>query len=110
MHLWREASLVSSIYDAMHLWCAESLVHCILVAIFFCCTASLVHRIFCVYVYMNFWYLWWCLVGGDYYCAMHHWRIVSWPWVQYIFGVASLVLCIVSYIVQACYRSVASTL
>ena len=28
----------------------------------------------------------WC----DYYCAMHFWCIVSWPWVQYIFGVASL--------------------
>ena len=41
---------------------------------------------------------------------MHLWCIVSWSWVQYIFGVASLVLCIVSYIAQACYRSGASTL
>ena len=50
----------------------------------------------------------WC----DYYCAsaMHLWCIASWSWVQYIFGVASLVLCIVSYIAQACYRSGASTL
>ena len=48
----------------------------------------------------------WC----DYYCAMHLWCIVSWSWVQYIFGVACLVLCIVSYIAQACYRSAASTL
>ena len=31
-------------------------------------------------------------------------------WVQCIFGVASLVLCIVSSIAQACYRSGASTL
>ena len=43
-------------------------------------------------------------------CAMHLWCIVSWSWVQYIFGVVSLVLCIVSYIAQACNRSGASTL
>ena len=41
---------------------------------------------------------------------MHLWCIVSWSWVQYIFGVASLVLCIVSYIAQACYRSGTSSL
>ena len=34
---------------------------------------------------------------------MHLWCIVS--WVQYIFGVAPLVPCIVSSIAQACYRS-----
>ena len=44
----------------------------------------------------------WC----DYYCAMHFWCIVSWPWVQYIFGVASLVLCIVSYIAHLLYHIV----
>ena len=45
-------------------------------------------------------------------CAMHLWCIVSWSWVQYIFGVASLVLCkcIVGHITQACYRIGASTL
>ena len=47
---------------------------------------------------------------GTPYCTMHLWCIVSWSWVQYIFGVASLVLCNVSYIAQACYRSGASTL
>ena len=42
----------------------------------------------------------------DYYCAMHLWCIVSWSWVQYIFGVASLVLCIVSYIAHLLYHIV----
>ena len=58
-------------------------------------------------MYMHFWYamqrhLWWCLVGAIaiVHCAMHLWSIVSWSWVQYIFGVVSLVLCIVSYIAQ----------
>ena len=37
----------------------------------------------------------------DYYCAMH-----LWSWVQYIFGVASLVLCIVSYIAHLLYHIV----
>ena len=38
----------------------------------------------------------WC----DYYFAMDLWCIISCSWVQYIFGVKSLVLCIVSYIAQ----------
>ena len=38
----------------------------------------------------------WCY----YYCAMHLWCFISCSWVQYIFGVKSLVLCIVSYIAQ----------
>ena len=46
----------------------------------------------------------WC----NYYCAMHLWCIIS--WVRQIFGVASLVLCIASSIVHACYHSGASTL
>ena len=66
---------------------------------------------------MHFWYamhrhLWGCFIvcWNDYYCAMHLWCIVPWYWVQYFFGVASLVLCIVSYIALACYRSGASAL
>ena len=78
--------------------------------------SSSVHLWF--YVYMHFLYAMhmvvprWCY----YYCAcaLHIvqciWCIVSRPWVKYIFGVVTLVLCIVSYIAQACYRSGASTL
>ena len=64
-------------------------------------------------MYMHFWYamhryLWWCLVDAI--------TIVQCIFgalflrLQYIIGVASLVVCIVSYIAQACYRSGASTL
>ena len=117
LHLWRDASLMSCIYDVMHLWCAESLVRCIFVVLHLCRAASLVNYIFitiflwctaysvrCIFgvIGMHFWFalhrhLWWCLVGAI-------------TIVQYIFGVASLLLCIVSYIAQACYRSGASTI
>ena len=114
MHLCCDASLAVCIFGELHIWCDASMVCCILVAIFFWRTASSVHCISGV-MYMHFWYamqrhLWWCLVGAIaiVHCAMHLWSIVSWSWVQYIFGVASLVL--VSYIAQACYHSGASTL
>ena len=95
-------------------WCAATLVNYILVAIFLWCTVSSVRSIFGV-MYMHFWYamhrhLWWCLVGAITIVQCIFWCIVSWSWVQYVFGVASLVLCIVSYIAQACYHSGASTL
>ena len=50
--------------------------------------------------------VWWCLVGVITIVQC----IFGAFWVQYIFDVASLVLFIVSYIAQACYRSGTSTL
>ena len=96
--------LCNGIFGVLNRWCDATLVNYMLVAIFLWRTVSLVRCIFGV-MYMHFWYAMhaslvvprWC----DYYCAMHLWCIVSWPWVQYIFGVVSLVLCIVIYIAQA---------
>ena len=68
-----------------------------------CCDSSLAGRIFGeLHIGCNI-SLVYCIFG-----VLYHWWIVS--RVKYIFGVASLVLCIVSYIAKACYRSCSSTL
>ena len=90
---WKKIDLLGAPYDVIHLWCAESLVRCFFVVLHLWCSANFVNYIFIAI------FLWWTTSS-----------CVSWYWVQYIFGVASLVLCIVSYIAQACYRSGASTL
>ena len=103
--------MVCWIFGALHLCCA-ALVNHIFIAIFLWCTAYSEHCIFGA-MGMHFWcYALSSLVAPrwcDYYCAMHllvHCFLVK---VQYIFVVASLVLCMVSYIAQPCYRSGAST-
>ena len=99
------------IFVVLHLWCGASLMNYVLVAIFLWCTVSSVRCIFGV-MYMHFWYamhrhLWWCLVGAITIVQCIFGALFL---VLGCYGVASLVLFIVSYIAQACYRSGASTL
>ena len=67
--------LMQYFFDALHLRCIASLVLCICIFGMLCIGIFGVHNRWC-----------------DYYCAMHLWCIVSWSWVQYIFGIESLVL------------------
>ena len=103
LHLWCVASLVLCICNFgmhWHLLCAESLVRCNFGELYLGCNISLV---FCIFGALH---VWWCLIGSITIVCL--WCIVS--WVQYIFDVVFLVLSIVSYIAQACYRSGATTL
>ena len=99
--------MVSCIYDAMHLWCAAYWLQYFFGALHLRCIASLV---LCI---CTFGMLCRGIFGG---ASLVRLLVCNaslvhcfWSWVQYIFGVAFLVLCIVSYIAQACYRSGAST-
>ena len=79
------------------------------VAIFLWCTVSSVRCIFGV-MYMHFWYamhrhLWWCLVSAITIVQCIFGAVFLGLGCNIFFGVASLVLCIVSFIAQACYRS-----
>ena len=83
--------MMQCIYGVLNLWCAAYWLQYFFGVLHHRRVASLV---LCI---CNFGML--CAHSHRYcenYCAMHLLCIVSWSWVQYIFGVASLVLCIVS--------------
>ena len=109
--------MMRCIYGVLHIGCNIFLAHCIFGALYLWCYLfsllvcyALASLVLCI---CTFGMLCIGIFGG---ASLVRLLVCNaslvhcfWSWVQYIFGVAFLVLCIVSYIAQACYRSGAST-